>query len=260
MKPAFRLYIDEVGNSDLESSDDPNHRFLSLTGVVIDLHHVADVVHPGMEALKRKHFGTHPDEPIILHRKEIVNARGPFRALQDQAVKEAFDTELLAALTAWQYTVISVCIDKKAHKERYTTWRYDPYHYCLAALLERFSFFLRRRDVQGDVLAESRGGREDRRLKDSFARLYRDGSSFVGPDQFHEALTSGQLKVKPKANNIAGLQLADLIAHPSRNEILAEQGMLWRPLAPFAQRVIEILQVKYDNVNGKIAGYGKKFL
>jgi hypothetical protein len=29
-----RIYIDEVGNPDLESSDDPNHRFLSLTGVI----------------------------------------------------------------------------------------------------------------------------------------------------------------------------------------------------------------------------------
>ena len=260
MKPTFRLYIDEVGNSDLESSDDPNHRFLSLTGVIIDLNHVANVVHPAIEAVKERHFGTHPDEPIILHRKEIVNASGPFSALRDQAVRAEFDTELLDALAIWQYTVISVCIDKKAHKERYTTWRYDPYHYCLAALLERFSFFLRRRGVPGDVLAESRGGKEDRRLKDSFARLYRDGSSFVGPDQFHEVLTSGQLKVKPKANNIAGLQVADLIAHPSRNEILAEQGMLGKLIAPFAERVIEILQMKYDNVNGKIAGYGKKFL
>jgi hypothetical protein len=29
----YRLYIDEVGNPDLESSHIPNHRFLSLTGV-----------------------------------------------------------------------------------------------------------------------------------------------------------------------------------------------------------------------------------
>jgi hypothetical protein len=28
----YRIYIDEVGNPDLESSDNPNHRFLGLTG------------------------------------------------------------------------------------------------------------------------------------------------------------------------------------------------------------------------------------
>ena len=71
-------------------------------------------------------------------------------------------------------------------------------------------------------------------------------------------LSSKQLKVKNKANNIAGLQLADLIAHPSRNEILSEKGLLERDLAPFAQAVIEILQGKYYQRGGTI--YGKKFL
>jgi len=33
----YRIYIDEVGNPDLESCDDPNHRFLSLTGVIVAL-------------------------------------------------------------------------------------------------------------------------------------------------------------------------------------------------------------------------------
>ena len=71
-------------------------------------------------------------------------------------------------------------------------------------------------------------------------------------------LTSKQLKVKPKANNIAGLQLADLIAHPSRNEILHEHGLLEKPLAPFATSIIQILQTKYDQQHGRI--YGKKFI
>ena len=30
----YRMYIDEVGNPNLGSSDNPNHRFLSLTGVL----------------------------------------------------------------------------------------------------------------------------------------------------------------------------------------------------------------------------------
>jgi len=46
------MYVDEVGNADLHSSDDPNHRFLSLAGVVIGLCHVESVVHPQMEGLK----------------------------------------------------------------------------------------------------------------------------------------------------------------------------------------------------------------
>lgn len=33
----YRIYIDEVGSSDLKSTVDPVNRYLSLTGVVIDL-------------------------------------------------------------------------------------------------------------------------------------------------------------------------------------------------------------------------------
>lgn len=58
----YRIYIDEVGNPDLESSEIPNHRFLSLTGVILELGYVAGVVHPEMEEIKRKYFRTHPDE------------------------------------------------------------------------------------------------------------------------------------------------------------------------------------------------------
>jgi hypothetical protein len=49
-RPRFRLYVDEVGNSDLESSDNPNHRFLSLTGVILELPYVAQVLHPKWRA------------------------------------------------------------------------------------------------------------------------------------------------------------------------------------------------------------------
>ena len=39
----FRLYVDEVGNSDLKSFDNPDHRYLSLTGVVFELDYVSKV-------------------------------------------------------------------------------------------------------------------------------------------------------------------------------------------------------------------------
>ena len=254
----YRIYIDENGNSDLGSSDNPNHRFLSLSGIIVELSHVEQVIYPQMEALKSKYFHSHPDDPVVFHRAEMVNAKPPFDALKDVNVNAQFDDELLAHLAAWDYRVVSVCIDKKRHKETYSTWRFDPYHYCLAVLMERFVFFLDSANAHGDALAESRGGKEDIRLKKSFENLFEQGSEFVNPSRFQFRLTSRQLKVKPKTNNIAGLQLADLISHPSRCEMLHERGLLGRPLAPFAQRVIAILQTKYYGHGGKI--YGKKFI
>jgi hypothetical protein len=57
------MYVDEVGNADLKASREPNHRYLSLTGVVFDLDYVDRVVAPQLEALKKKYFKRHVDDP-----------------------------------------------------------------------------------------------------------------------------------------------------------------------------------------------------
>ncbi len=261
MQRKYRLYVDEVGNSDLNASNDPNHRYLSLTGVILELEYVQATVFPAIEALKIRYFASHPDDPLILHRKELVNKRFPFHSLRDPEVERQFNGDLLALLRYLNYTVITTVIDKLEHVQRYTTWRYDPYHYCLAVLLERYIHWLTRHDCTGDVLAESRGGHEDRRLKASFERLYEGGSEYVSADKFSRRLTSRQLKVKPKSNNIAGLQLADLIAHPSFKATLARRERV--QLAPnFGGRIASILEEsKYDRSStGQIDGWGRKWL
>jgi hypothetical protein len=128
-------------------------------------------------------------------------------------------------------------------------------------LLERYVQWLDRLSVQGDVLAESRGGKEDRRLKDSFERIHEHGTEFVGADVFARCLTSKQLKVKLKANNIAGLQLADLIAHPSFRASLARQQRQ-ALAANFGDQIAQILEdQKYvRSPDGKIDGWGRKWL
>ena len=112
----YRMYIDEVGNPDVENSDNPLHRLLSLTGVIIDLAHIRETVHPQMEELKLNYFDSHPDDPVIFHRKELVNAKHPFEVLHNSETYTNFDNDLLNFLRKWEYTVISVCLDKKVHK------------------------------------------------------------------------------------------------------------------------------------------------
>ena len=107
-------------------------------------------------------------------------------------------------------------------------------------------------------MAESRGGKEDKRLKDSFRRLWQNGTEYIPPAQFQQSLTSRELKVKPKTANVSGLQLADLFAHPSRTEILFENQLSDRPPAHFAGWIIDILSEKYDRQGDRI--YGKKLL
>jgi len=256
----YRIYIDEVGNADLNSSDNENHRFLSLTGVIVELGHIKNAVWPQLEELKVKYFSSHPDDPVILHRKDIINSKYPFRALRDPQLRHAFDKELLQLLSSWQYNVITVCIDKKEHKEKYTVWQYDPYHYCLTVMLERYVSFLEMCSSSGDALSESRGTKEDRRLKNAFSHFWGVGTDYIASSRVKNVLTSKELKVRQKKENISGLQLADLLAHPSRNEILREQNLLIRSFPPFAEEIVCILQLKYLRKSGRIQGWGKKFL
>lgn len=257
----YRLYVDEVGNSDLGASKDPNHRYLSLTGLIFDLGYVESTVFPAVEALKQRYFGSHPDEPVVLHRKELVNHKPPFDALRDPAIEGAFNADLLGLIHDLDYVVITAVIDKLEHLQRYQVWRFDPYHYCLKVLVERYALWLEARGVEGDVMAESRGGREDRRLKEAFERVYEEGTEFVSAHRLTAHLTSRQLKVKQKGNNITGLQLADLLAHPSyRACVVRREG---KPLpSNFGGRIAAILEdSKYNrNPRGRIDGWGRKWL
>jgi hypothetical protein len=257
----YRLYVDEVGNPDLGCSDQDDHRFLCLTGVAFDLGYVNDVLYPQIENLKRDFFGSHPDEPIILHRKELVYKKPPFSVLKDSKVERRFNEELLKKLREWDYTVISVIIDKREHVERYSTWRYDPYHYCQEVLIERYRLFMNISNFRGDVMFESRGGKEDRRLKDSFRRITDNGTNHLSAEQLLEHLTSKELKVKPKSANISGLQVADLIAHPVRRWFFKNVFGKPEDKMTFGDAIIQILdQQKFFRYNGKIIGYGAKKL
>lgn len=258
----YRIYIDEVGNHDLTHADNVNHRYLSLTGVFIESSHSLSVIAPEMDAIKREFFQRDPDEPVIFHRKDMVNKRPPFECLRNPSRETEFNTALLSAMSRWDYRVITVLIDKKAHRDQYAVWRFHPYHYCLTAMLERFVLFLHYSNQKGDVMVEARGSEEDGKLKQSYERLYEQGTDNISKEIWQNCLTSSKLKVKPKSANIAGLQLADLLAHPAQRQMLFVRGLVAQGSGVFGQQVCKILDgVKYHrSKNGKIDGYGQKLL
>lgn len=156
---------------------------------------------------------------------------------------------------------MTVVIDKLEHLTQYKRWNYDPYHYCLEILLERFVLWLEQNNSTGDVLSESRGRKEDMRLKRSFQRHFDQGTGYISSERIKATLTSCQLKVKSKANNIAGLQLADMIAHPSYKATLFRHHK--QPLPDnFGGKIAKILEEMkyYRGPQGKIDGYGRKWL
>jgi hypothetical protein len=260
----YRIYIDEVGNHDMNvrTVTDPNQQFLTLFGIAVERKHMLDVVQPEMNEIKRHYFQYDPDEPIIFHRKDIVRMRKQFRSLWDAEKRKQFGDTMLDAYERWQYVAIVVTIDKKAHLAQYGEWHHPPYVYCLKVLMERYVLFLRSRRATGDAMIEARGKREDHALAQAYNTFFLTGSSYVSAETWQTHLTTKRLKINPKRDNIAGLQLADLLAHAAHYDLLQEHGLVATQTAEYGQEITRILrQSKYHrSYQGKIAGFGMKIL
>jgi hypothetical protein len=221
---------------------------------------VKNILTPDVEKLKSKYFENHPDDPVILHRKEMINKKSPFRVLSEPDVETAFNNELLGLLEKWKFKTITVLIDKFEHQTKYSTWRYDPYHYCMAIILERFHLRLKEVEAAGDMMFESRGGKEDMRLKESYKKIYEHGTDWVKATDIHDTLTTHELKIKPKSANIAGLQVADLVAYPLYRYALKYYKIKDDGRETFNEKMLEVLKPKIQKHENKIDGYGLKKL
>lgn len=253
----FRLYLDESGDHVFQEVDQPPHRFLCLLGCWFQNPDYMNF-QKALEEFKGRRLPHHPDEPVVLHREDMINARKEFKNLRDDEARQQFDTELLQLVAAANFRVVAVVIDKLRLRAAYGEAAAHPYHLGLGFLLQRFAGYLNHINRVGDVMAESRGGVEDRLLKESYERVYGRGAWMTGAQTFQAALTSRQLKLKPKSANIAGLQVADLLGHPVKQWVLRQHGMLQGNLAPFAERLLQVVEGKFNRhlYDGRIEGYG----
>ena len=267
----YRLYVDESGDHTYKNLDDVNRRYLGLTGIAIESNYYRLEFQPKLEALKQVHFPHNPDEPLILHREELCNHRYPFGVLDNPDNNAAWEQGFEDFVRTARFELFTIIIDKKKHKERYggsafnlMSWSeykilkerygdsaFHPYHYCLTCLLERYKGYLFIQRAKGDVLAEGRGGQEDLALKKVYREVWEDGTFYISAQEFQKVLTSKELKVKYKYHNIAGLQLADCLAHPSRLYVLSSKGKIPQLSPTFGTRLAQIFQGKY-NFYGKV--------
>jgi hypothetical protein len=166
---------------------------------------------------------------------------------------------LLDFLLNQDYTIIAVAIDKIGQKEKYGKNSYNPYHFGLDLLLERYCGYLDHFDSFGDVMAESRGKREDLMLEGEYQNIYNFGTYFHASDLFQKTLTSQKLKLKKKEANISGLQIADLLAAEANKQILLENKILDDKRKPFAKAICCAINGKFNRspYDGRMKGYGK---
>ena len=128
-------------------------------------------------------------------------------------------------------------------------------------MLERYCGFLKFGRHHGDVMAESRGGKEDTLLKAAYEAVYKGGTLYRSKEFFQDTLTTKEIKVKKKEANVAGLQLADMFALPARKRMLFD---VKRGGAPkfHLKELSEIAELKYNArfLTGRTEGYGKIYI
>lgn len=254
----YRLYIDESGDHTYKSLDDPSHRYLALLGIWFKQDDDYILFADDLEAFKRNIFGPRPDKPVILHRSDIINYKGSFGILRKSDIHEKFDNGLLAIINKARFRMVCITIDKQMHKDKYMS-PFHPYHYCLAAMLDRYSGWLNYKNAIGDVMAESRGKEEDLQLMEAYRRVYESGTLMYSHEHHQRALTSKEIKLRKKSINNPGLQLADLLAYPVKQACLIEKGKIADPGDNFGKRVYANVKAKFNSheSRGQIEGYGQ---
>lgn len=257
----YRLFFDETGNGDLHAAKkDPNQRYLSVTGLVIrqDIHDRYTTRR--LERLKTDIFGQE-NKSVILHRREIMSRDGVFSTLDDDHLRAQFDARFAALVAEVPAPAFTVSIDKQRHLEKYKVWQFSPYHYVTTCLLERFVLWLHRTGNTGDVMGEARNPTHDAQLRRAFRFFYKNGT-MVRPAVIQARLTSKELKLEPKTANVAGLQIADLLAHPAHRSFKFSQLGMQIPndYGAFLAQMLERHIYDRNPNTGSIEGYGRKWL
>jgi Protein of unknown function (DUF3800) len=254
----YRLYFDESGIPSYNKLQTVHEQHLALCGVIFESEQYLQF-QVKWEELKRRFFKGDLDEPIILHRKEIMSKSGIFSPLADSATCAAFNAEFLNVVEQASFTSLIVVINKASHQNQYA-FPFPPYHYCLVALLQRYGFWLGNR--KGDVMGESRGKTEDDKLKSAYSTLYSSGDGWSQRADFYQShFTSMEIKLRPKDKDVAGLQLADLLAHPAKLRCLLNHGVQGVIESTFGKPVSDVFWKKIRRrFDGISRGWGEIYI
>lgn len=254
----YRLYLDESGDHSSVHDSLIEKRYLGLTGVSF-AHGSHKVFRSALDTLKEDLCG---DIDAFIHREDLVGRRNGFEFLNDDSQRHVFNDRLFTELRAAECSVVTIVIDKRTHGAKSYRRLRHPYHYCLHALIERYVEMLERADSIGDVMAESRGAEEDRSLKAAYASVYANGTRLCHRSRVRARLSSGDIKIKGKQSNIAGLQIADLFAYASTRDVLHVYRFHSKydisRLKAFDREILKILQDKYHGL--RLKAFAKPFI
>ncbi len=211
----FLAFFDECGDHSLEKIDRDFPLFV-LALVLVERSVYQNQVLTEFNNFKLRYFN---HEGINLHSRDIRLATGPFSLLLNSTIRPKFMAELSGIMDRLPFTLFISAIQKQAYLEQRGGDAANPYDLALEFTMEGLFHFL---NAHGEkhlpIIAEARGKREDNMLEQVFSRMMATGAANVSAEGFKQL--DCPLSFQSKKNNIVGVQLADLCAHPCARHIL----------------------------------------
>lgn len=235
------LFLDESGDHNL-SIIDPQYPVFVLGGVIMEQRYAEGPLARAVDRFKQEVFGR---TDIILHTADITRNKNGFEELKDAAFRAHFYDRLNALMRNAEYSVVACAIRKDHHLSRYGVAALDPYLLSLDILVERFCMDVGRIGGGGLIVAEKRGATLDRQLDLAWLNLKIQGTRYVQARDIEERIVG--LNLRAKTDNIAGLQLADLVVSPIGRHILGKP----------AREDWQIVESKFRRSRrGQVPGFG----
>jgi hypothetical protein len=211
------LFLDESGDHNL-SVIDPQYPLFVLGGVIVEQDYADGTLTDELNTFKQAQFGR---TDIILHTADITRNKNGFEGLKDKVFRDQVYNGLNALMRRLQYSVVACAIRKDAHLSRYGVAALDPYMLSLHVLVERFCFDIGNVSGGGAIVAERRDPTLDRELDLAWLNLKIQGTRYVKAKAINDRIVG--LNLRPKSDNIAGLQLADLVVSPIGRHVMGRQ-------------------------------------
>jgi len=235
------LFLDESGDHNLTAID-PQYPLFVLGGVIVDKDYAEGSLTQELDAFKATFFD---NTDIVLHTADIARNRGGFERLKETAFRSQFYEALNALMRRLQYSVVACAIRKDEHLSRYGIAALDPYMLSLDVLVERFCFDIGKVTGGGLIVAEKRDPTLDRELDVAWLNLKIRGTRYLQAREIEDRVVG--LNLRAKQDNVAGLQLADLVVSPIGRHLLGKSDKAdW-----------QIVEGKFRrSPRGRVDGYG----
>jgi hypothetical protein len=235
------LFLDESGDHNL-SIIDPSYPLFVLGGIIMDKHYAENELTQALNDFKLKMFAR---TDIILHTADITRNKNGFQRLKEPAFRDAFYQALNQLIQKLKFTIVACVIKKEAHLSKYGLAALDPYFLSLDILVERFCLDIGNTMHGGLIIAERRNPTLDHELDLAWLNLKIQGTRYMQAHQIERRIIG--LKLSAKSENIAGLQLADLVLTPIGRYIMGKA----------IKEDFKIIESKFRrNQHGLWKGYG----